>query len=630
MHNRFQLFLFCAFMLCGKLGNVAQAQNSDAAQKLYNKAFAAFDDKDYEAGINLLYASLKKDSNFSDSYISLFQAYLELRQKKNAIEAFEKAITKDSLSCLPYFVKYANAYASLGNYYKASQILNSIKLALPNYLIPSFNQLKKVCDFAEAHPADPTIKVINAGDSVNTADAEYFPTVTVQDSILIFMRKDGIRREDFYYSILSPLGLSKAQPLSDSLNLSAKKGAPSLSADLKNLYFSAEYKEAGFGRYDIYKVIKDDTGWSIPFNLGPNINSDWWESAPSISPDGDALYFCSNRPGGYGGIDIYVAYKNKRGSWGKAMNLGASINTAGDEQTPFIHADNNTLYFASNGWPGFGGSDLFVSHKKLDGKWSQPINLGYPINTNENEASIAISSNGIDGYIASDRPDSRGDLDIYKINLPEIARANKTYYFNGFMKDAISYKALNGVVKLSDNSDTNKYMLLNVDSTGKFVLALPYFDSLGLQINSPNHEYVSMLFSKEDIRKLNGSTFEFELNPIQKQFSKNFNNVFFEVNAAKLLNKSNVELNALVTYLQSTPTASILIEGHTDNTGNTAGNLVLSSKRADAIAQFLIDKGIDKNRIRSKGLGDTKPIADNTSEQGKAKNRRTSFTITLP
>lgn len=617
--------IFCVFFT-----NNASAQNKNAAQKLYEKGIHAFDNKAYNEGIDFLNESLIKDSNFIDSYISLFQAYLELKEKNKAIEAFEKAIPKDSLSCLPYFVKYATTYASIGDFNKAASILKSIANNLPYYLRPSYNQLNIVCAYALSHPADTSVKVLNAGDNINTADAEYFPTVTVQDSILIFMRRNGISREDFFTSKITPSGLSKALPLSDNLNLTDKKGAPSLSSDLQTLYFSGEFSGLGFGRYDIYSVAKTDSGWAEPINLGPNVNSDWWESAPSISPDGSALYFCSNKPGGYGGIDIYVSYKNRKGYWGKAVNLGPNINTAGDEQTPFIHADNNSLYFASNGWPGYGGSDLYVAHKKLDGSWSKPINLGSPINTIDNEASVAISSNGIDGYIASDRPDSRGNLDIYKINLPEAARANKTYYFNGFIRDAITMNALSGSVKLSDNNDSSKYMLVNVDNTGKFVLALPYFDSLGIQINSPNHEYASLLLNKENLTELNGAIFDFQLAPIQKTFSKNFNNVFFDLNSATLLKTSNVELNALVEYLQNTPTASILIEGHTDNSGNANSNMLLSTKRAESIAQFLINKGIDKNRITSKGFGSTKPIADNISEQGRAQNRRTSFTITLP
>ena len=628
MKNRLALFLFILGFNCFCISTV-QAQNNSAAQKLFEKAVTAIDNHEYPEAVEFLNESIQKDSNYIDSYITLFQVYVDLKKNENAITIFEKAIFIDSASCVPYFVKYTNTYASLGNYKKANDLLNKIKEGLPVYLTQSFNQLKTICDFALSYPMDENSKVINAGDSINTANAEYFPTVTVQDSLLIFMRKDGILREDFFYSIISPNNTSIAQPLSDSLNLAAKKGAPSLSSDLNTLYYSAEYNENGFGRYDIYKVTKSNTGWSLPKNLGQNINTDWWESAPSISPDGQALYFSSNKPGGYGGIDIYVSYKNERGGWKQAVNLGAAINTAGDEQTPFIHADNKTLYFSSTGWPGFGGADLFVTYKKVNGSWAKPINLGYPINTNENEQSVAISSNGKEGYIASDRPDSRGGLDIYKISLPDFARANKTLYFNGYINDAITKKSLTGTVKLVDPSDANKFMTINVDSTGYFVLSLPYFDSLGIQVNSPQHEYASILINKKYLDSIKGSTIPFNLNPIVNLFTKNFNNVFFETNAATLLSNSNVELNALVNYLQASPKATILIEGHTDNTGLATNNLLLSSKRAESIAQYLMNKGILSTRITTKGLGDSKPIADNNTEKGRAQNRRTSFTITL-
>jgi tetratricopeptide (TPR) repeat protein len=298
MKNRLALFLFILGFNCFCISTV-QAQNNSAAQKLFEKAVTAIDNHEYPEAVEFLNESIQKDSNYIDSYITLFQVYVDLKKNENAITIFEKAISIDSASCVPYFVKYANTYASLGNYKKANDLLNIIKEGLPVYLTQSFNQLKTICDFALSYPMDENSKVINAGDSINTANAEYFPTVTVQDSLLIFMRKDGILREDFFYSIISPNNTSIAQPLSDSLNLAAKKGAPSLSSDLNTLYYSAEYNENGYGRYDIYKVTKSKTGWSLPKNLGQNINTDWWESAPSISPDGQALYFSSNKPGCY-------------------------------------------------------------------------------------------------------------------------------------------------------------------------------------------------------------------------------------------------------------------------------------------------------------------------------------------
>lgn len=628
MYSKLKLtFIACALFCCTMS---AIAQNEAAAKKYYDKAIESIDNRNFEESISLLQTSLEKDSNYLYSYLTLFQVYLDLKQMNNAITIFEKGIPKDTTSFLPYCVKYATAYASLGNYQKAFDILNPLRNNAPNYLKQKITDFLQICDYAIQHPSDPLIQVTNAGDSINTSAAEYFPTVTVQDSLFLFMRRNSYKREDFYASTITNKGFTLAAPLSDTLNLADKKGSPSLSSDLQTLYFAADYAERGYGRYDIYKVNRTKTGWSIPKNLGQNINSDFWESAPSISPDGQALYFCSNIPGGYGGIDIYVAYKNEKGGWEEALNLGPGINTAGDEQTPFMHADNRTLYFASNGWPGYGGSDLFVSRKKLDGHWSKPINLGYPINTIDNEGSIAVASDGTQGYIASDRIDSRGGLDIYKVTLSQNTRANKTNYLRGLIADAKTQNGLAGFVRLVDPSDSANYMQVNVDTSGLFVLALPAFDSLGIQVNSPDHDYASMLLSEDSLTKIAGSTLVFHLNAIQKKFSKNFNNVFFESNAAQLKSNSNVELNALIHYLDSSPTATILIEGHTDNTGNAASNLLLSTKRAESIAQYLIMKGIAASRISTKGYGASQPIGDNNTPMGRAQNRRTSFTITLP
>lgn len=616
--------------------STTQAQtDSKAAKHLYDKAVELLasnnDTKSSIESIALLESAINKDTNFILAYQVLFQLNLDLKKFEKAILVYEKANKLDSSTFFPYVVKYASAYASIGQYEKANTILNTLfSLAtVPGYLKNSALSLQKNCAFALSQPLASDISVTNAGDSINTNAAEYFPTVTVQDSLFVFMRRDNWKREDFYTSTIVPNGFTKAQPLLDSLNIADKKGSPSLSADLQTLYYAADYASDGYGRYDIYKVTKSKTGWSLPKNLGRNINSDFWESAPSISPDGQALYFCSNIPGGYGGIDIYVSFKNEKGFWEEAVNLGPNINTAGDEQTPYIHADNRSLYFASNGWPGYGGSDLFVSRIKLDGSWTKPLNLGFPINTFDNEGSIAVAGNGAEGYIASDRQDSRGGLDIYKVVLAAPTRANKTYYFNGFIADANTKKPLAGTVHLINPANTENLMQIKVDTSGYFVLALPYFDSLGIQVNSEAHEYASMLVSADSLNKLSGTTYGFLLNAIEKQYSKNFKNVFFDINTAKLKPHSSIELDALVTYLLATPKAVILIEGHTDNTGTTTFNQLLSTQRAEAIAQYLIHAGINTQRISTKGYGATKPIASNETETGRATNRRTSFTITI-
>jgi outer membrane protein OmpA-like peptidoglycan-associated protein len=628
--SRYQIgfsFLFCC-LFCST--NIVLGQSKQALQN-YEAGLNALNQNNAQKAIQLFTLAASKDSLYVDPAIALFQVYHDQKDFKKASQYYFQIKKIDSAAAVPFLVKQGIALASLGQYQAAYNLLVPYisSNTLPIYLKEKANALYAVCQFAIAEKIAPEISIQNMGDSINSPFSEYFPTVSIQDSLFLFMRRLNLSREDFYASSMGSNGFSAAVPLSDTLNFAAKKGSMSLSADLQTLYYAADYAEQGYGRYDIYKVQRSPWGWSKPKNLGQNINSDYWDSAPSIAPDGNAIYFASNRPGGYGGIDIYVAFKNEKGYWEEAINLGPSINTKGDDQTPFIHADNQSLYFSSNGLVGFGGSDIYVSRKKIDGNWTAPVNLGYPINTYDNEGSIAVASNGATAYIASDRSDTRGELDMYKITLAEKTRAFKTWYIKGQIIDATTKKSLAAELQIVDPASGYPMMEMQIDSTGQFLLALPYFDSLGLKINSPGHDYLSSILPIDTVKWMAGKTFDFALMPIEKVFTKTFNQVYFETNAAILQAISSVELDALVSYLKNTINAQILIEGHTDNTGSTAQNNVLSLQRANAIGDYLQQKGIEAGRIQRKGLGSTMPIADNNTAAGRAKNRRTSFTITL-
>ena len=625
----FYLIVFFSFLKY----NPSHAQNNrSAAEKIYQKALVAFDEQQYDKCIPLLEKCIQTDTNFIDPVLTLFQINLDLKKYTVAIPLYNKAIQLDAMVSFPYFIKQAAAFASIGDYTKAKELilgnLNNEKMTA-DLKVKALNFLT-ICNYAIAYPSNDEISIHNLGDSINTAAPEYFPYFSIKDSVLFFMRKLNIRREDFYTSTLTNNGFTKAKLLEDSINFADKKGSVSFLPDMQTLYFAADYPEQGYGRYDIYKSIKAGTHWTTPKNLGHNVNNDYWDSAPSISPDGNALYFSSNRPGGLGGIDLYVAFKNEKGGWEEAMNLGPQINTSGDEQTPFIHADNNSLYFSSTGWPGYGGADFFVVHQKIDGNWTTPLNLGYPINTFDNEGSIAVASNGVDAYIASDRSDSRGGLDIYKVTLSKATRANKKFFLKGLIKDATTKKTITAIVNLVDPADQSSFTKIEVDSSGQFIFALPYIDSAGISITSSFHEDANTTITSASFDKDNISKQEFYLSAIKKQFTQTFKNVLFATDAATLLPGSEKELNELVAYLIAQPTATILIEGHTDNTGDANKNKILSLGRAKSIAQFLMEHKIQAQRITTIGYGDTKPIASNDTEQGRQQNRRTSFTISIP
>ncbi len=635
MKNKKTLFVFYFIVLLFScfIYYPSNAQNNKAtAEKIYQKALLSLDEKQYDKCIPLLEQSIQADVLFIDPVLTLFQVNLDLRKYTAAISLFNKAMQIDSVVSFPYFIKQAGAYASLGDYKKASEILqyNLKSEKINSNLIGKAKPLLEICTFALAQPKQEEITIHNLGDSINTAAAEYFPCFSNKDSMLFFMRRLNIRREDFYTSKFTSTGFSNATLLQDSINWADKKGSVSFLPDLQTLYFAADYPDQGYGRYDIYKSTKKGNTWGEPKNLGHQINTDYWDSAPSISPDGKALYFSSNRPGGFGGIDLYVAHKSEKGGWEEAINLGAEINTAGDEQTPFIHMVNRTLYFSSTGWPGFGGADFFVVRKKLDGHWSTPINLGYPINTYDNEGSISVANNGIDAYIASDRPDSRGGLDIYKITLSNTTRGNKKYYLKGLVLDADSKKPIPATIDLLDPTDHVSFMKIKTDSSGQFLLELPLLDSIGILMNSPFHEMYNKTITSSLLNTDAAPTEYFYLNRIKNKFSQTFTNVLFANNSAQLLPGAEKELDPLVAYLISQSSSTILIEGHTDNIGSALKNKNLSLSRAKTIEQYLIAHHITSNRISTIGYGDTKPIANNDTEQGRQQNRRTSFTITIP
>ena len=634
MKNRKTHFVFYLIVLfsCLKYNPSLAQNNRSTAEKLYQKALIAFDEKQYDKCIPLLEKSRQADTNFIDPVLTLFQVNLDLKKFTTAIPIYDKALRMNASVCFPYFIKQAAAFASIGDFKKAKEliILNMKNQNMSGDLKLKASNLLITCNYAIAYPSNDEISIHNLGDSINTSAAEYFPYFSVNDSLLFFMRKLNIRREDFYTSILTTKGFSKAKLLADSINWADKKGSVSFLPDMQTLYFAAEYPVQGYGRYDIYKSIKAGEHWTAPKNLGHNVNTDYWDSAPSISPDGKALYFSSNRPGGLGGIDLYVSYQNEKGGWEEALNMGPQINTSGDEQTPFIHADNNSLYFSSTGWPGYGGADFFVTHQKIDGNWTTPLNLGYPINTFDNEGSIAVASNGADAYIASDRSDSRGGLDIYKVRLSKVTRANKKFLLKGVIRDADSKKTISAVINLIDPSDKSSLTKIEVDSNGQYIFALPYLDSISISIASKFYEVANKTITNASFNLDNVSTQDVYLNAIRKKITQTFKNVLFAKGTAKLLPGSTKELIDLANYLKTQSSATILIEGHTDNKGDPKKNKRLSLSRAKAIAQFLIKYKIQLKRISTIGYGDTKPITSNDTEQGRQQNRRTSFTITLP
>ena len=358
-----------------------------------------------------------------------------------------------------------------------------------------------------------------------------------------------------------------------------------------------------------------------------SVNSDQWESQPCLSPDKRDLYFASRQFGGYGGSDIYVSHLQTNGKWSEPENLGPDINTSGDEQCPFIHADNQTLYFTSNYWPGYGDDDLFYVRKGPNGAWSNPVNLGYPINTINHEGTLFITADGKTAYYASDRSDSKGGLDIYSFELREDVRPYKTLWVKGQVFDKKTTKGLPSAVELIDLATKQTISKVQTDETGKLSDYFTGGKDYAFNVNRKGYLFYSDNFFLSNNSP--DSTYEknIPLQPIEANASIVLNNIFFDVNKFELKPESQVELDKMVQLLNDNPTVKIQISGHTDNVGKPADNLNFPITEQKLLLIILSKKELTKSTIISKGFGETNPWQIIKQKKGRAKNRRTELKI---
>ena len=379
----FLLLLFLSFSRSWAQGYQPDKVNTKAIT-FYEQAIRQLEDERYQLGILLLKKSVQLDSNFADALLSLAGVYGQLKKYDSSILWYERVRLIDSNYFAPYGLPYSINLAGKGDFASALQAVNRF-LSTPRLNDKSKRSglYRKSCyefalNYAKEHPDSTyTFSPENLGDSVNTNSSEYYPTVTINDSLLVFTRREG-GRENFIETAFRGNGFTRWRTIPGNLNEEPKKGAISVSQDGDWLLFAAIFPDQGYRSFDIYISYATPEGWSEPENLGPAINSEFWDTAPSLSPDKSTLYFTSSRPGGFGGSDLYYSNRLANGKWSEAENMGPIINTPGDEMAPFIHADNQTLFFTSTGWPGYGGSDLFIARKNSDGKWGKPQTLVIP------------------------------------------------------------------------------------------------------------------------------------------------------------------------------------------------------------------------------------------------------------
>ncbi len=364
-------------------------------------------------------------------------------------------------------------------------------------------------------------------------------------------------------------------------------------------------------------------------NLGSRVNTGAWESQPSLSSDGRTLYFASARNGGFGKSDIYQTYLQNDGTWSPPENLGSTINTSGSDMAPFIHPDGQTLYFSSDRHVGMGGIDLFVSRMDSTGAWSEPLNLGFPLNTPGDEINVVIDAAGEKGFISAETFGGFGGYDIFEFELHDAIRPIPSTYMKGVVRDAVTGEPLEAYFSLiSLKSHKEVVRSFSDPETGEFLVCIPTDREYAMNVSKENYLFYSENFSLSGLKSVaEPYLMNVDLNPITKGKSIVLRNIFFDSGEFILRDESVVELQKLVEFLDLNSEVKIEIGGHTDNVGTEAYNKTLSENRAKAVYEFLIDHGIDAERLTFLGYGFSKPVSDNDSPEGRAKNRRTQITV---
>ncbi|SEP26332.1 WD40-like Beta Propeller Repeat [Niastella yeongjuensis] len=602
------------------------------AKASFEKAYSFAMNGNYAESIKTLQDAIKLDPRYLEAYLSIAGLYSEQKNYPIALENYEKAKAIDSNWFKEYDLPYSINLAGMGEFQKALTAIDEF-LAIPNLNPQSkkaANYRRKTyqfaIDYSNQHPAgNYKFSPQNMGDSINSNHLEYFPTFTIDDKDFIFTRRVN-GNEEFYESHFENGHWTKAAPLPGDINSNLNEGASNISQDGQWLIFTGCNFPYGYGSCDLYISYLTPEGWSKPENMGNRINTESWESAPSLSADKRDLYFASNRPGGYGGQDLYVCRQLPNSRWSDPENLGPEINTIGDESAPFIHADNQTLYFTSAGHLGYGGSDLFMAKKQGKG-WSKPINLGYPINTIENEGSLVIAADGKTAYYTSDRTDSRGGLDLYSFQLRDDISPARTLWVKGKVFDKKTLKGLPSGVELTDLGTREVISRVQTDATGNYLITLPVGKDYAFNVKRRGYLFFSENFPLS--QKAPDSTYKIDipLQPIEANASVVLKNIFFESGKFDLKDESTIELDNIFQLMKENPTLKIQISGHTDNVGKAADNLALSNNRAQAVVKFLVSKGIEQARLTFKGFGATQPVADNATEEGRAQNRRTELQV---
>ena len=639
------------------------------AKRAFDTGESAYNGESYYQAIEFYSEAYQFNPNSALLNYRMGVCCMNLPYKYKCLQYFEKAyklnpaVAPDIHLLLAVGYQYNSKFDEAINEYRA-YIAHLTPVEIDKK--PLLEKRIQECEFGKKMQAEPVRAFIdNLGPTINTRFNEHSPLVSADESLMLFTstrengkeisEEDGQYDEDVYVSKGYNKNWAVPTPISKNINTKEHDATVGLSPDGQQLLVYNGKK----GNGDIDICVLKGNEWSRPSELPRQISDkNAHESSACFSPDGRRIYFVSDRDGGFGGSDIYYCEKNAKGKWGPAVNLGAVINTEYDEESVFLHPDGRTLYFSSNGHETMGGLDIMMSQMDDRGEWSKPVNVGFPINSPDDDLCFSMSANGRHGYLSSSRSDAIGGLDIYRITFlgPEkpyvlsgednliAARSQpvsdmvmeksveiktiRLTIVKGIVKDAFTGKPISAKIDITDN-EKNELIFTSQsnESTGKFLVSLPSGKNYGLAVHADSYLFHSENFDIPAATEYQEIEKEIALNNIKKDVKITLRNVFFETGSAKLKPTSYAELGRLTKLLNDMPTLRIEISGHTDNKGGYANNKRLSEARAKSVVNFLISEGISADRLEYKGYSSDQPVADNKTAGGRALNRRVEFKV---
>jgi len=614
--------------------------------KNYKEAISEGRKKHYDKSLKLYKKVLNKHPEFIDAQLRKAGMLHNMKRYEQSAIEFEKAIAMAPEYDPQIYFSLAMVNRNLDRFDVAAQNFQ--------FFIDRSEDEKKVLraiDYRDrsafahdaiSNPVPFNPELLTGG--INSSYSEYVPLMNLEGDQMMFTRKvKGFRwHEDFYIANFKNGEVVDVKAV-ESLNTEDNEGVHTLSADGNILIFTACHKRlTGIGSCDLYYSHRENDEWGVPSNMGKVINSISWDGQPSLSSDGKKLFFSSNRQDGHGGKDIYLSTRTDTSGWSIPQVLPDIINTKGNEESPFIHADGHTLYFRSDKHIGMGSYDIFYS-KLIDSTntWTLPQNIGYPINTEGDEGALSVSLNGKKAYFTSDMAylddKANANLDIYSFDLYLDARPMPSTFVKVKITDVESGEALIANYFIEPLKKTLNSISGKSDIRGKFITSLPTNLDYAFFVEKEGYLLHSGNFTLKGIQDVTDPfILEIQLTPVPKienEVTKIenepiiLNNIFFESGSAILKMESDIEISRLASNLKLNNTLKIEIHGHTDNVGSEDDNMRLSEERAKSVMLALIDKGILPSRISSKGFGESRPIESNEIEEGRKNNRRTEFVV---